>query len=136
MKMRRVPRGTSVADMQPGDFTWHPPRDETEARRLLVALPVMCDWSQVPGWQDRTVDVWQVSVPVVQGAHGADRWGWDGNISQPSINPSIRVSTEDSDGDRVDVWHGYVTGGELVFVDAHPPKNDGPPTFPNDPPPK
>ena len=125
--MARVPASTPTNDMLAGQFKWLPPRNEGEEDRILfVALPVMCDWSQVEGWQDKQVDLWHAALPVRKGEHldvgKLPVWEWDGSPGSPTLNPSVRVSTEGGDGQKVDVWHGYIQNGMLVFLDASPQK--------------
>lgn len=42
-------------------------------------------------------------------------WWWDGNRSRPTVSPSVSLKTGapgSLDAD-IEVWHGYIKGGEL-----------------------
>ena len=124
MKMRRVPASRPINEWAAGDFCWHPPRTEREDRVLAVNLPVMCDFSQVDEWPGNGPATWLATVPVKAGGGGGPNvWDWDGNPTAPTLTQSLRVST--GEAEVVHVWHGYVTAGELVFLDAHPPLAPG-----------
>ena len=126
MKMRRVPASRSSADMQPGDFSWSPPpegRDDVE-RVLRVCLPVMCELSKFPGWEETNVDRWYASVPVTRAVPaGGNLWQWDGDVGAPTLEPSLNTHTGEGD-DRTEgnivIWHGHIRAGRLVFLDASP----------------
>ena len=74
-----------------GDFCWAP--DEMNPDRIVIGIP----------------SVGRVSLRVVRGNDlGTPQvWGWDGNIDQPTLTPSI-----DSKGDG-GAWHGHMVNGEL-----------------------
>lgn len=40
-------------------------------------------------------------------------WGWDGNEDAPTLQPSI-LAWDRNQGERVEVWHGYLTAGRFV----------------------
>jgi hypothetical protein len=42
-------------------------------------------------------------------------WGWDGNMDQPTITPSINcISEKDGKPTGGCGWHGHITNGEIV----------------------
>jgi len=41
-------------------------------------------------------------------------WSWDGNLVAPSLRPSLRCWASGQGGERVEVWHGFLTDGALL----------------------
>lgn len=71
---------------RPGDFTF-----DEDFKTLYVWLP------GVPGPD---------ALNIQKGAPGGPRvWGWDGNGSVPTLEPSIHMPGH---------WHGYLRQGKLV----------------------
>lgn len=80
---RQVPHGHME---RPGDFCFSPERDT-----LYVWIP------GVTGPD---------ALQIQQGAPGGERvWGWDGDESLPTLEPSIHTPG---------YWHGYLRKGKLV----------------------
>lgn len=44
------------------------------------------------------------SIPIRKGGHTKELWGWDGNIEQPTLEPSIH---------DIGHWHGYLKAGKF-----------------------
>ena len=84
----KVPVGTTV--LRPGDFCWN---DETNPEVILIEVP----------------SVGMCRLQVVKGdAPRAPVWGWDGNLEQPTLTPSIDIKS------GTGAWHGYLQNGKLI----------------------
>lgn len=46
---------------------------------------------------------------------GTVRWGWDGNVTAPTLRPSLRCTAHRQ-------WHGWITAGQL---ETHEDSQDG-----------
>ena len=92
-------------DGAPGTYLWS--EDVvTGGRTLLLAVPDIVHGQSatlVRIYVEHAADNWAVSGP----AHG-----WDGNIEEPTLSPSIQVMTG-VDGKAVPGWHGWLQHGEL-----------------------
>lgn len=64
-------------------------------------------------WCPGCDDLHQVNVPGPDGFRPSTCWDWDGNLDQPTIDPSILVQGG-ADGRRC---HSYVRTGHWEFLD-------------------
>ena len=125
LTVRRVPRATKTPDYVAGEFAWYPPgggEEDTCDRVLRLALPVV-DAVRAKlrkhGWPSGP-QVWFVTCPVSRaGSNGKDVWGWDGNATTPTLDPSILCTTSgvydaDEGAQTIEVWHGYLREGVLL----------------------
>ena len=44
-------------------------------------------------------------IPIVRGPRTENKWGWDGNMEEPTITPSIGCDARCG-------WHGHITKGD------------------------
>ena len=82
---------------QPGQFQFRREGEKAENVRIVYGCP------RRPG-SSCSVPVRGESLP-----NGAGPWGWDGNLENPTITPSINCVGGCG-------WHGFITAGKVVTV--------------------
>lgn len=83
----------SVGDIRNvGQFAWV--IDKNGQRSLVVAIPSL----SAMGW---SITTWTIDHKN----HWDAQWSWDGDEDKPTLKPSLNW---------VNMWHGYVTKGQLV----------------------
>lgn len=90
--MTRIADGAWPKD--PGEFTWI-------GKGQMRALWFRCPQADGTGVGELA------RIPVA----GPRAWQFDGNDDRPTLTPSVRI-----DAGGADLWHGFVTAGELVTV--------------------
>ena len=98
------PKGSGIARVRRnpnfptarGEFFWH--LSMGEHRSLIVALPV-----EPHDGVDFAVREWPITWAFRNGA----TWSWDGDEDLPTLRPSLGAT---------DIWHGWVTAGQLIEV--------------------
>lgn len=82
--------------LAPGTAQWLWNWDDTQVRGLMFMCPCNCKVI-------RSVNV--IQAGLAKGPPPPGTWAWDGNMNQPTLQPSIQVTS----GCK---WHGHLTAGE------------------------
>lgn len=93
-----------------GDFVWVVPDDVEGVSRVFD--PAIDNQPSAMWFRDTDARLHHIPIAPARNSPGAT-WSFDGNLDQPTLKPSIRSSTQ-RDGVMVELWHGFITAGEVV----------------------